>query len=174
MLLVRSANVVQERYLATQGLWWFLPLRTRRTFILDGLLHVAVQFEVHDLQGQQSTTGKYILNNIQRVLAIHSDVTNIFFRTIHPNNFSWVDNFVKEWKYFYILGIVDFSSCDELGLYNNTELDVEKVFFIKSNSFPFLAPFKFIYTIQAVVNDEFWWIIRNIQQVLKFNIFSES
>lgn len=59
MLFVRSANV-QKRYLARQGFRRFLPLRARRTFVLDWILHVSIEFEVHDLQGQQPTTGKYI------------------------------------------------------------------------------------------------------------------
>lgn len=54
----RPADVA-ERHVAGQGHGRFFPVRARRTLLLDRILYVAVQSQVHDLQGQQRATGEW-------------------------------------------------------------------------------------------------------------------
>lgn len=58
MLFVRSAKY-RQRDLANQGHGGLLSLRARQTFLLDGVLHLAVEFKIHDLQSEQFTAGEY-------------------------------------------------------------------------------------------------------------------
>lgn len=50
----------RERDVAAQRRRRLLPLRARRALVLDGLLYVAVEPQVHDLQGQQLVAGECI------------------------------------------------------------------------------------------------------------------
>lgn len=59
MLLVGPA-ADRERDVAAQRRRRLLPLRARRALVLDGLLYVAVEPQVHDLQGQQPVAGECI------------------------------------------------------------------------------------------------------------------
>lgn len=57
MLLVGPPDV-RKRNVAPQGHGRFLSLRPRRTFLLDGILHVAVKFKIYGLQSEQLVTGE--------------------------------------------------------------------------------------------------------------------
>lgn len=61
----RPANVA-ERHVAGQGHGRFFPVRARRTLLLDRVLYVAVQSQVHDLQSQQRAAGECALVCIRR------------------------------------------------------------------------------------------------------------
>lgn len=58
-LLLGGLASDRERYVAAQGHGRLLPLRARQPLVLDGLLHVTTEPQVHDLQSQQPVTGEW-------------------------------------------------------------------------------------------------------------------
>lgn len=58
-LLLGGLAPDRERYVAAQGHGRLLPLRARQPLVLDGLLHVTTEPQVHDLQSQQPVTGEW-------------------------------------------------------------------------------------------------------------------